>query len=300
VKLSRRQGLVEMVASAVLFGLMAWLAKRATHRFSGAQVAMVRFGVGVVAVGAQSAIRRTPLRPRVWRFLILRGVFGGTAVLLYFLAIEHLPVGTATLLNYTAPIFTAVFAAIFLRERLPVVITAAMAVTAAGVGLVVWGQGRALGGGYGWQLIALVSSVCSGAAVTSIRAARRTDGTWEVFAMFCLVGFACTAPPAVHQWRDPSPGEWLLLGTVGGLALVAQLFMTHALGAVEAAVTGIINELAVVTSIGLGSTLDHEPLPAIAAVGAAVTLVGVTWAARVSARTEQPPPQNPTRSSGSP
>jgi drug/metabolite transporter (DMT)-like permease len=211
-------------------------------------------------------------------------------VLLYFLAIEHLPVGTATLLNYTAPVFTAVFAALFLGERLPGVIAFAMAVTAAGVALVVWGQGRAIGGAYGWQLVALVSSLCSGAAVTSIRAARRTDGTWEVFAMFCLVGVLCTAPSAVQRWRDPTAGEWLLLGGVGLLAVVAQLLMTHALGAVEAAVTGIINELAVVTSIFLGTTLDHEPLPRMSAIGAAITLVGVAWAARVSARMEVPPP----------
>ena len=34
------------------------------------------------------------------------------------LTIEHLPVGIATLLNYTAPVFTAVWAALFLGESL--------------------------------------------------------------------------------------------------------------------------------------------------------------------------------------
>ena len=35
--------------------------------------------------------------------LLLRGAYGGAAVLFYFLGIAHLPVGIATLLNYTAP-----------------------------------------------------------------------------------------------------------------------------------------------------------------------------------------------------
>jgi hypothetical protein len=48
--------------------------------------------------------------------LIYRGVFGGLAVLLYFLAIAHIPVGLATLLIYTAPVWSATFAALFIDE----------------------------------------------------------------------------------------------------------------------------------------------------------------------------------------
>ena len=33
--------------------------------------------------------------------LLMRGAYGGAAVLFYFLGIAHLPVGIATLLNYT-------------------------------------------------------------------------------------------------------------------------------------------------------------------------------------------------------
>jgi drug/metabolite transporter (DMT)-like permease len=285
---TRQQGLLEMVGSAVIFGIMAFVVKRVTRTLDGAQIAMVRFGVGCLVVGAQSAIRGVSLRPKMWRFLLLRGLFGGFAVLLYFLSIDALPVGTATLLNYTAPVFTAIFSALFLRERLPAAVVAAMAVTAAGVGLVVYGQGRALGGAYGWQGLALLSSVCSGAAVTSIRAARRTDGAWEVFAMFCVIGVLTTAPLAVPRWRDPTLETWMLLILIGLLAVVAQVLMTHALGAIDGATTGIINELAVVTSIGLGTFIDAEPLPALSALGAIVTMAGVGWAAHVSARTQIP------------
>jgi len=134
--------------------------------------------------------------------------------------------------------------------------------------------------------------------VTSIRAARRTDGTVEVFAFFCVVGLACTLPGAVYAWRAPTPGQWVLVGVIGAMAAVAQLLMTHALRVVEGAVTGIINELAVVIAILLGSTLDHEPLPGLSAIGAAITLVGVAWAAQISARMETPPPRDRSGPSG--
>jgi drug/metabolite transporter (DMT)-like permease len=264
---------------------MAYVAKQTTRRLDGGQVAFVRFVVGLLAVALQALARRAPLRPVRYDLLVARGFFGGIAVLLYFLAIEQLPTGTATLLNYTAPVFTAVFAGIFLREHLPVLTFAAMGIAGIGITLVVLGQGRALGGAYSWQLVALGSAVASGAAVTSIRAARRTDGAWEVFAAFCLLGVICTAPVAIANWRAPTPNEWWLLVAVGLLAVVAQVIMTHALGAVEAAVSGIIAQITVATAISLGYFLDDEPLTGMSFVGALLTLAGVSLAANVSAKT---------------
>lgn len=269
-----------MVVAAVLFGLMAYLAKHASRRVGGGQVAFVRFAVGLAAVGFQALVRRAPLRPVRHDLLFLRGFFGGIAVLMYFLSIARLPVGTATLLNYTAPVFTATFAALFLRERLPARNALAMGIAGAGVVLVVYGQGKALGGAYGWQAIALLSAVAAGAAVTAIRAARRTDGAWEVFTAFCLIGMACTAPSALSSWKAPDATAWALLVSVGLIAVVAQVLMTHALGAIEAATSGIISQLTVITALAMGHWLDDEPVTALALVGALLVIAGVSAAAR--------------------
>ena len=282
--LSRARGLLHLVTSAVLFGIMAYVAKKATRVLDGAQVALVRFLVGVLVVGVQAFVRQRPLAPKRFDLLFLRGFFGGLAVLLYFLAIARLPVGTATLLNYTSPVFTAAFAWLFLREVLPRVIGITLAITGVGVTLVVLGQGQALGGDYLWQLIALVSAVASGFAVTAIRAARRTDGPWEVFGAFCVVGALVTAPFAVAHWRWPSLQVWGLLVAVGLISAGAQVLMTYALGAVEAATSGITNPIAVVVALGLGTFLDGEPFAPLSMVGGVLTLVGVTWATRETGR----------------
>lgn len=283
--LTRRLGLIELALSALLFGLMAYLTKHATRRLSGAQAAFVRFAVGLLAIGLRGVIVGARLQPRRFDLLFLRGLFGGIAVLGYFVAIQQIPVGTATLLHYTAPVFTTLFAALFLRERPPAAGGFALAAAALGVSLVVWGQGQVLGGAYGWQFLALGSAVISGAAVTSIRAARRYDGPWEVFTAFCLIGLVCTAPLALLDWRSPAPREWLLLVAVGLVAVVAQVLMTHALGAVEAATGGIIGQVTVITAMLLGHWVDGEPLTAVSGAGAILTLGGVSLAARVSSRT---------------
>lgn len=279
--ISRARGIAELALAALTFGLMAFLAKQTTRSLDGAQAAFVRFDIGLLLVMAHFAARRT--RPVIVRrdLLFLRGSFGGFAVLLYFVTISHLPVGTATLLNYTAPIFSATFAAIFLGESLPRARVLAMMVATTGVVLVVMGQGRALGGAYLWQALGLLSAVCSGVAVTSIRAARRTDGAWEVFGAFCLFGMVCTAPFAIAAWRTPTPALWLLLAGVGVVAAVGQVLMTHALAAVDAATAGIISQLTVVTAMTLGVAFDGETFMPLSLVGASLTLVGVATASGV-------------------
>ncbi len=279
-----RQGVGALVASSVVFGAMAVAAKLASARIPGPEVAFVRFAVGVVAT-AVAALAGASVRPVNWWGLFLRGFFGGLAVLGYFASIAHLSVGMATLLNYTFPVFTALFAAAFLGERLAVATVGALAITFTGVVLVVRGNAPAGELGFGpWQLIGLGSSVLSGAAVTGIRYARRTDGAWAVFGAFCAIGALATAAPAAATWVRPNPREWLLLAAVGLLAVVAQLLLTWAMRYVRAATSGVITQLVPVTALFTGILFLDEPARPLALVGSAVTLVGVAWAARPTAR----------------
>src|SRR5262245_56336115 len=130
---------------------MALVAKLASARLPGPEVALVRFLVGLVAVAV--AATRVRMRANNWVGLAMRGALGGAAVLLYFLAIAHLDVGIATLLNYTAPVFAALWAWLFLREKLGASILAALGIASFGVFLVVYGGAPKGSLGFGpWQL----------------------------------------------------------------------------------------------------------------------------------------------------
>ena len=107
---------------------MALTAKKTA--LPGSEIAFVRFLVGTASLVPVAFFR--PLKVTNWRGLFLRGAFGGSAVLAFFTAIQHLPVGLATLLNYTSPIFTVLWAAIFLGERIGPLAVAALGVTTFG------------------------------------------------------------------------------------------------------------------------------------------------------------------------
>ena len=285
--LAGRSALLLAVA-AVFFGIMVIVAKDVERRLPGAEVAFIRFAIGLAGCGlAAGKIRFRFINNRV---LFLRGAFGGSAVLCFFLAIEHLPVGVATLLNYTAPVFTALWAALFLGEPLGLGTLGALALTVLGVGLVIYGQAPPGELGFGpWQLVGILSAVLSGAAVTCVRAVRRTDGPWEIFAAFCLIGMLVTGVPTAEHYLPPSGRDWLLLGAVGLLSLIAQLLMAYSLRYVKAAVGGILLQLTPVAALALGYFLYAEPMPLLSLAGAAVTVGGVSAGAWLASTPEEEP-----------
>src|SRR5262245_41694923 len=143
---AEHRALFLLVASSMGFGVMAFCAKlAAASGVGGAQVAFLRFASGLVPVVVSPALRRRALTWQRRGLLFYRGFFGGTAVLLYFLTIDHVPVGMATLLNYTSPVFAGLFAALFIGERVQARVLPALAIALAGVFLVVRAHGGELG-----------------------------------------------------------------------------------------------------------------------------------------------------------
>ena len=269
------------MGAAVLFAVMAVCAKAATaHALSGPEAAFIRFCLGVCS-GVIPLATGVRLRPQQYGALFLRGFLGGLAVLTYFGAIAHLPVGIATLLNSSSPVFVAIFSTLFLREPLGRGAILAMCVTSAGVTLVVLGQApsgaSAHPGSFLWALIGLGSAVLSGGAVTTVRSMRQREGSWEIFLAFSLIGAILTAGPTVQHWVTPSGTEALWLLGMGASSVAAQLMMTHALRDIAAVRAGLILQLTPITTYSIGVLFLHERPAALGVLGAAVTIAGITW-----------------------
>ena len=281
--MSARHPLVLMVLSSALFAVMALAAKLASADLSGSQVAFFRFVFMLLPVVLIPGMIRKALTFERLDILFYRGFFGGVAVLLYFLAIEHVPVGVATLLNYSSPIWSVAFAAIFLGERADRRLIPPLVAALVGMVLVAGGGAETAGGlRFGiWEAAGLASSILSGAAVTAIRAARRTEGSWAIYSSLTLFGLLATAPFGLSRYKPPTPTEWLLLAAVGLTSVAAQLLMTYAYRWVTNLQAGVINQLTVVLSMGLGVVLLGDRLAPLQVFGSLLTLggvVGVVWA----------------------
>lgn len=277
-----RHPLAYTALSALSFAAMALFTRLATRELGGDQVAFLRFALMLAPLLLVPGVARRALTWGRRDLLVYRGLFGGIAVLLYFLAIEHVPIGTATLLNYSSPVWSVLFAALFLGERVRPAVIAPAALAIAGVVLVTGGLGRGapfsqLGR---WELAGFVSAVLSGAAVAAIRAARRTEGSWAIYGSFTLFGLVATAPFALSGWRAPSATAWLLLLAIGATSIVAQLAMTYAYRWVTNVQSGAFSQLTVLLAYAFGALFLGEAFGPAQLAGAALTLggvLGVIW-----------------------
>jgi len=266
----------ELFGSAVLFGLMAVLVRLSTQRgFSGGQVLFVR-----MAVGAGMVLALFRVRPGTWRMgnrllLLSRGLFGGLAALLYFVALALLPAGEATLINNTFPVFATLLSFWTLEERPTLHLGVALLVATLGMLLVV-GDG-ALPTRLGWgQLVALGSAVAGGAAVTSIRALRTTDNTFVIFFFFTLGGMAVSGPFLFGAW-PAEPVAWLMALAVGVLSFFAQILMTHAYGPLTVAEAAVWQQLTPLASFLWALLLLGERLSPAGAIGVLLGVGGVLY-----------------------
>jgi drug/metabolite transporter (DMT)-like permease len=270
--------------SSLLFAVMAVAAKLVAPRIPGPQAALVRFALGVAVTALAFGIGNAVIRPRRWGWLLARGFFGGIAVMCYFACIERVPVGVATLLNQTQPIYTLLFSWLLIDERPPRVALVALPLTLAGVVLIIGVQGHDLHAATG-EILGVISAITSGIAVTSVRAARRdnseghpSETAWSVFFSFTTLGALLTIPsvtPPLGHWVPPTGHEWLWLGVMSFAGVGGQVVMTGSLRHLSGATAGIISQLTVLFAVAGGAIVFGDRIRPAFVAGAALTLAGV-------------------------
>jgi len=98
-----------MILSAFIFSTMAVCVKFAAEYFNNAELVFYRGMIGMVFMAAFARIRGTSLATTVLPMHIWRSVVGVVALSAWFYAIAHLPLATATTLNYMSSVWIAAF-----------------------------------------------------------------------------------------------------------------------------------------------------------------------------------------------
>lgn len=99
------------------FAIMGTLVKIGAAKFSSAELVFYRSIFGLLAIYAYIFAKKLPLKTPVMAKQMSRAVVGFISLVLFFYAIAHLPLATAITLNYTSPLFLALFMPFFLQKE---------------------------------------------------------------------------------------------------------------------------------------------------------------------------------------
>ena len=263
------KGVQYMLIASFTFAIMGAFAKLASAHMPSLEVVFFRNVAGVILIGL--AILKQPLQNKGGKpfLLFFRGFMGFSALLAFFYNIAHIPLGDAMTFSKTSPIFTAIFAWMFLNEKLSIKAWGAVGIGFVGIVLITQPTGL---GFSKYDLLGIFSGVGAALAYTSIRELKDYYDTRAIVLSFMGIG---TLGPIILFLISPYldfPELDFMLGTfvmpegivwfyvlgMGILATISQVLMTKAYSETKAGIVGAVSYSNIVFSIAVGMLLGDD------------------------------------------
>ena len=253
-------------------------------RLPSAEVVLARNAFSLVVTWWM--LRRARVSPWGQRrgLLALRGLLGFFALLCFFYAIPRLPLADVTVLQFTNPIFTAVLAALFLREHLSGREWLYSLLSLGGVLLVaqptvLFGQGAA-SLDPATTAVALAGALLAGGAYTTVRKLSATEHHLVIVFYFPLISVPASVPFLLEGALWPTPWEWVLLLGIGILTQIAQIYLTKGLQRERAGKATSISYVQILFAAVWGFLFFGEVPDLLTWVGGGVIVFGTFLLAR--------------------
>ena len=250
---------------AIAWMVLAGLCFSATGVFvklSGGHVIVwtVIFGRSVVIAVMTyilSRVQKVSLSFKEPKWLISRCITGFSAMACYFYAIPLIPLTTAVVLQWTSPLFVALFSGYLIKEKVSPFLFGCIGIAFTGTVLIISPSFKAVEIN---ALYALASGILSALAYLSIRELRSTASSESVvfwFAIFCII---ISLPLSARELTTLSSYEIQILVGVGITAGIGQIGMTRAFHAAKAAYIGAFSYSTVLVSWIYGLFIFDEVL----------------------------------------
>jgi drug/metabolite transporter (DMT)-like permease len=255
----------------------------------GPVMALYRLGLGALILTPIYLAKREKSSPVRWRWGVLvfpaaAGVMTALDHSLWSSALQSTSAANATLLNYAAPVWVALVAWLFQRERLKGLFWAGLALTLAGIGLVSGSdflRHPAVGRG---DLLALLSSFFFAGYFLATEAGRqRLDTlpyTWLVGLASTLTLLGINLVLKTPLTGYPAQSYWAFLGAALFSQVGGYLAIGYALGHLPASVVSPTMIGQPVLTALLALLLFGERLSTGQVAGGLLALLGIYWVHR--------------------
>jgi len=267
------KGILYMLFASFLFAVMGGFAKELSASMSSLEVVFFRNVFGVFLIGFM--VFKNPIKQKGGKpfLLFFRGFMGFVALLAFFYNIAHISLADAMTFAKTAPVFTAFFAYIFLKEKMSGYGWIALFIGFIGIVLITQPQGLSF---TKTDLLGIFSGLGAALAYTSVRELKKHYDTKSIVLSFMLTGtlgplvLLVLAPYVNVEGLDfmfaefimPNGMDWFNIAGLGLFATMAQMYMTKAYGETKAGIVGAVSYSNIVFAIIIGLLLG-DSLPGL-------------------------------------
>jgi drug/metabolite transporter (DMT)-like permease len=253
--------------------MMTVAGREATKEIDVFQIMEMRAVIGLVLlipiILASGGFRM--VRTQVPMQHVGRNVVHYFAQFAWFLALTMIPLAQLISIEFTMPVWTAVFAALFLGERIGGLKIVSIVLGILGVAIIVRPGLDHVDPG---QLIALAAAVGFGISVTMVKGLTRHDSVLTIIFWMLVIQIVLGLMPALWVWTWPSAAVWPWIVVIAVCGTFSHYCMAKAMTHADATVVVPMDFLRVPLSALLGYLAYNEFLDIWTVAGALLILFG--------------------------
>lgn len=250
------------------------------HAYPAHELVLGRSVVSFVISLAIIKQRKLPVFGVNKKWLIIRGVAGTIALTIFFYTIQYLPLAIATTVQYLAPIFTVIFAIVFLKEKVKklqwvFIVMAFLGVVMIGLDKLMAISPEAEDISYFWLGMGILSAVFSGIAYTAIVKLKPTDAPITIVFYFPMIAIPFMVILCLFEFTMPQGIEWFIILIIGIFTQFAQVLLTKAFHEGSASTISPFQYLGAIYAFSLGTFVFNETLSLIVNIGIVIVVSSV-------------------------
>jgi len=268
-----------MVLSALAFSILSLFVKAVGEQgIPVLEIVAARSVISIVISYYAIRLKGIPALGHQKGLLFSRGFIGFIALTCVFYGVTHLPLAEATVLQYLHPMFTAVLAGFFLRERPSLGTIICIFLSFGGLLFIVRPDFMFGGVDNGFDKLAITIAIGgafgSACAYTLVRKLSKTEDPAVIVLYFPLVSLPATIPFLINDFVMPQGITWLYLLAVGITTQIGQVTLTKGIQLETASKATSYSYLQVVFAIVLGVIFYSEIPDLMTLAGAALIISG--------------------------
>ena len=269
-----------MFLSTLAFALANVFVKKVSH-LPAMEIVMFRCLVGAAFCFYGLRNANADWRGSNRKSLLLRGIFGTTALYFFFITVQNIPLASAMTIQYLSPIFTTIIAIFLLKETVKPLQWVFYAIAFSGVLFIERFDARV---SIFFLITGIFSAFCSGVAYNLVRSLREREHPLTVVLHFQIVGLIAGFIFTLFEWQIPTGWDWIYLFLIGAFSQLGQIFLTAALQKEKAASVAIINYSGLIYGLLFGWLIFSESQQLESLAGMILVVCGVVLSVIYSRR----------------
>lgn len=254
------KGVLFMLLSALIGALNGAVAKFLSQSMDPIEIVFYRNLIGVLIVLYSFKKFSVSIDTSKLHLLILRGVFGALAMVLFFYTIATIPLGEAVVLNKTSPFFVTILAYYLMKESITLRIFFALIIGFIGIVFIMKPFGVEISIEHIFGVLGGFFAACAYATIKKIK-----DIYDARVIMLSFMGIGVLIPlalflftPYVHFKIHTDIFIWVLIVFMAIISTASQWFLTRAYSISQASIIGVVSYSNIPFAIGFGVILGDS------------------------------------------